>query len=270
MEIALITNQPDWLSTRLTPNRHYPSQQKEITLDRPLTAADLNPKPIKEIVIPGAEGIAVEIGKFGRERALIVRIAIATPFHQSVTGFAKNHLGRWNSVFNTWDIPILSQVKSDALREVWGKIEDAFFELPWHLVELHWHYSISENDLGVLTKRLKHLNNFWNSAVVHYPVSLISLVYPHLSTDEVVAQAIAAYRKLYPRGVWNPDKASSTALDGLCVNYLRHECSSYHVLLDSEISPLRAFRDINTAVGVAYPWLKDTADKQIKAKSLKS
>lgn len=264
----MVRGQSDWLATRLTPNKFYPPQPKEVVISRPLTAADVNPKPIKEIVIPGAEGISVEVGKFGRGKSLLLRIAIATPFHHSVMRFAKNHLGKWNSIFNTWDIPILSQVKSDALREGWGKIEDAFFELPWYLIELHWHYSISENDLSVLEKRLKHLNNFWNNAIVNYPVSSISLVYPHLSKDEVVNQAIAAYRKLYPRGKWNPDKASDTALQGLCVNYLRHECSAYHVLLESEVSYSRAFRDINNAIAIAYPWLKAVAEKQISSRSI--
>lgn len=267
MEVKLINEEYDWLATRLTPRNLYPPKPKVYTENKDLTAADLNPKPIAVTVIPGAQGIGVRNGKYKGERCLLIHLACATPFTDEIRAFAKKNLAAWNNVFNTWDIPILSQNKINALNEVWEKVEEAYFELPWSVLELHWHYAIGQNNLEVLSKKIKQLNKFWETGVIDYIPAQVNIVYQGFTKQELERQAIASFYEHLPQAKWNPKQASKEAIDRLCVNYLRHKCSSYHVLLQSELSYLKVFRDINEAIAKYYPWLFQEAKQQIERKN---
>lgn len=265
--IKLIIGEYDWQSTRLSPRKYYPpSLKKDNILSHPLTNADVNPKPVRTIIIPGVEGIGVSIGKYKGVKSLIVSFAHPTPFIDSIRIFAIKHYATWNDIFNVWDIPVLSQNKSNALGEIWDLIEESYFELPWSNIELHWNYLISEKSLVALSNRIEQLNNFWESGVIDYYPPEVNLVYQGLSKQEVIKNAIAAFYEYLPNAKWKPEEASTEALDKLCVNYLRHKCSSYHLLLKTELSYSKVFHKINEVIALCYPWLENEAKQQILRK----
>lgn len=268
-QIKLITGEYDWMATRLSSRKFRPpSIKKEIMGDKPLTAYDLNPKPYTVTTILGVEGMGVEIGKYRGQRCLLLRLAHATPFVDTLLIYCRQNLAVWNDVFNVWDIPILSQNKSNALREIWGKIEEIYFEIPWTDIELHWRYSISDQNLSALKGRIYQLNNFWASGVIDYAPIEVSLVYQGFTQQQLEKEAIASFHKHLPQAKWSPENAEQEALNRLCVNYLRHKCSAYHVLLKSELSYSRVFRDISLAIASCYPWLKNEAVRQLKSKQV--
>lgn len=269
--IVLKIGEFDWLSTRLTPKKLFPPtlERKEVEKGK-LTAYDVNPKPVKEVFVSGIHGIGVRIGKYGRERCLVLHLAFPAPFNENVLTFAKYSLCKWNHIFNTWDMPILSQIKKDALNEVWAKIEDAFFEVQWYssVIELHWEYAISDHDLAVLRKRIEGLNNLWDKTVpiIQYPLSDVSLVVPGLSDEELLENAINYYHQAYPQSSWKPKTASLSAQQKLCVNWLRHRHSAYHILLESEMPYLEVFTKTNNAIANCYPRFSEEVARQNRQK----
>lgn len=271
--ILLKTGDFDWLATRQTPRKLFPptlKKEEDQAKKGDLTAYDLNPKPIHEIFVPGAQGIGVRIGKYGKERCLMLHLALPSPFNNNVLSFAEHSLCKWNSIFNTWDMPILSQIKKDALNEIWAKVEDAFFEIPWYysVIELHWEYAISERDIAVLKKRIDSLNNLWDKTVpiIQYPLLKKSLVVPGLSEKDLLENAINYYRQAYPQSSWNPELASLPARHKLCVNWLRHRYSAYHILLESNKPYLAVFTEINDAIAEVYPQFKEETNRQNQQK----
>lgn len=249
-KLILKLGEYDWCATRLTPRKYYPPKAQPES-DQPWEPSRFDPGAI---CIPGIEGIGIQF-----ERCLVARLAIATPFSDTVRLFAKHRLCKWNDVFNTWDTPILSQSAKNALEEIWGLIEAAFFDLPWGSgnVEIHWNYAISDKSLNALQKRITALNNFWDFKT---PEIEIDIIYRGLSQAEIEAAAIESLKEL-PFCKWEPH--SKAALNRLCVNYLRHRQSSYHVLLQSQMPHLRAFGQVNRAIAQAYPWLEEEALRQI-------
>lgn len=277
-KLKLIYGESDWVATRLTPRPYYPPSSffdKNNALTTPLTNADVNPKPFKPIYISGVEGIGVQIDtiqinkhkgrkSLSKERCLTVKLALAYPFES--LGFTQRVNAVWNPAFNTWDIPILSQSKGSALSEVWQRIEEAFFEIQWisATLELHWNYSISEKDSSALRNRINRLNNFWESGEINYDTSVPDLVYPHFSQIELEEKAAKHFQRLYPAKNVRPK------LKTLCVNYLRHETSAYHLLLrslpqdkDRQSGYRDAFSKINREIAKYYPYLEEECLRQI-------
>lgn len=267
-QIELKTGEFDWMATRLTSRKYYPPKQgANFNPDRALTVADLNPKPYQPTYIPGTEGMGVQVGKWKQQRALIFALAPTVPFADEVRHFASKR-GSWNNYFNYWEIPILSQHKVDALNEVWLLIVDSYFELQWlnRTIELHWNYQVDERNWAILRHRIKGLNTFWETGEIQEsrPCS-VSHLYEGMSKEEVELAAISSIQELLRNHQWTPKTASS--LQRVCVNYLRHKQSSYHLLLKQGVPYLKAFTQINQTIARAYPWLEDECFFQIKLKS---
>lgn len=255
------------MATRLLPYPIHPPSETQGRSDRPLSAdGGISRFDPAQITVPGIEGFGVEIGKIRQERTLLVRVAAAAPFSGEVRSLAKRSLAQWNPIFNTWDIPILSQTKGNALKETWNWIEEAFFEVPWYseILEVHWRYKISEKSLQGLKARIHNLSHFWTNGVIDYPSFQVDLVYGGLSRQQIEEGAIAAFKELRPLSPWTPSTEGS--INRLCVNYLRHRQSSYHVLLKTSKPYLQIFRDINQSIAAAYPWLSHEATRQIEVK----
>lgn len=250
----------DWMATRLTPRKYYPPKPSS---EGSLYTSRWHPGLIE---IPGVEGFWVSVGKYKSERCLLLQLAARHPFRDEVRKLAQKKLATWNATFNTWDIPILSQVAKDALAEVWDLIEVCFFELPWshEVLELHWQYSTSESNFQVIDRRVDQLNQFWDNGSVDFYDFSTSLVFPGLSLAEIEEKSYKAFQELRPNSVWKPESEGS--MHNLCVNYLRHRESAYHLLLKTEQDYLKTFRQINREIARVYPWLKDAAEKQIRIK----
>lgn len=254
------------MSTRLTPRKYYPPSTVEVVAsNKPLTSYDLNPKPQFNPEMPGIEGIGIQTGRWKQELALLVQLAPRNPFADNVRGFVGKH-GSWNSTFNYWEAPILSQHKGDALNEVWRWVEDAFFEIDWSspTIELHWNYALSEKALRLLKHKVTQLNSFWELGEIDYLETSVSLVYTALRREQIEQDALETQRALLPGSQWVPQ--SKRSKNRLCVNYLRHRQSCYHLLLKQEVPYLKAFRDINQAIAQAYPWLSEECSRQIGSK----
>lgn len=254
----------DWVATRLTSRKQY--VPKPSIGQGSIVPSRWHPGMIQ---IPGVEGFGVKIGKYKGESSLLLQLAIAHPFDDAVRSFCQKRLAAWNDTFNTWDIPVLSQIKRDALIEVWECLEMAFFELPWssEVVELHWEYQVSDRSFAALQRRVECLNRLWDTPSEDID---ISLVYPQISPQELIDKAYQSFKDMYPRSPWMPE--SEWAIKNLCVNHLRHKESPYHVLLksDSKQSSTQIFTAINQAIAIHYPWLKDAAMRQIEIRQRRS
>lgn len=255
----LIAGNFDWMATRLTPRQYFPpaSNPQDPLVSKPYQPSSWHPGMIN---IPGVEGIGIEKGMFGKTNALLVRLAVPHPFRNDVMVFAKRRAARWNSIFNTWDIPVLSQRKN-ILSEIWDRLEECFFEIPWHNnnIEIHWRLSINESNLLRLSGRIEGLNEYWK---LSYPYSKPDLIIEGLSRDSIVDSAIQDLKKRSLN--WVPE--SEYAINRMAVNYIRHSMSAYHVLLEAQKPYLESFKIINTAIAQAYPWAADEAMDQIHRK----
>lgn len=260
MHKLLIREDADWMATRLTSRKHYPP--------KPSVTASYYVLPFHPSIIktPGVEGFGIKIGKYKGEPSLLVSIALQHPFTDVARQFAKRKLAAWNDVVNIWDIPILSQSKKNAIAEVWDVIETAFFELQWshEVLEIHWNYSISTQNFERLQRRIQQLNEFWDTGSIDWREITPDLVYPRIDPEELKYKAFQAFQKLCPHSEWTPQ--SNSAMQTLCVNYLRHRESAYHVLLRSQQDYLKTFCQINQAIAIAYPWLEKEAKRQIEVK----
>lgn len=88
-----------------------------------------------------------------------------------------------------------------------------------------------------------------------------------MSRDEVEKSALECIRGLSCSPQWIPKTESSR--NRICVNYLRHRQSAYHLLLKQDLPYLKAFTLVNQAIASSYPWLIAEATLQIKKKSKK-
>lgn len=252
----------DWLATRLTPRKYYPPETFSTDTKASIYPSKWHPSLIK---IPGVEGFNVVVGNYKSQRCLLVQLAKTFPFADNTRIFAKRRLANWNDVFNTWDIPILSQLKNFALKEVWNIIETAFFELDWDSLELelHWQYAISERSTQVLKSRVEKLNNFWDTGIVEFYDCETNLIITGISKEELEIEVYRVYKSFQ----WDAN-TKDTAMAKLCVDFLRHKKSAYHLLLNTDQAYLQTFKQINQAIASAYPWLKNEAMRQISIKEL--
>lgn len=245
----------DWLATRLHPERRY-LPPKPPDPDRPYNP-DSRWHP-GMILIAGAQGIEVSVGKYKSQSSLLVKLALDRPFTDDARRLAKAKLARWNEVFNVWEFPILSQLKRDALEEVWALIEEIYLTIYIHTrLEFHWHYDDSPQIINALKVRIDRLNRLWTDGFADTWDYQVSLVYPALTKAELEAQAIAY---LSAHGV---TQIKVEDFSNVCVNWLRHTQSAYHILLKTDQDATRSFRQINRAIATAYPWLAETANLQI-------
>lgn len=273
-KLKLVLGEYDWMATRLTPRKYFPPRQSkgkenqaEKPRDSPLPAdGGIRRFSPEDIQIPGAQGFGVKVSKIQGVRCLVLMVATPNPFHCSVRSVAKGGNAAWNQHWNTWDFPILSQTKGNALKEIWYLIEEAFFEVMWTtgVLELHWHYQISDQNLKALEKRISSLNNFWETGSLDHDPPQVDLVYGGLERLEVEVEALKEFQNLQPLSKWVP--TSEESLNRLCVNYLRHRQSSYYLLLKSDRTYLQVFAQINRAIAQAYPWLQNEAERQIALK----
>ncbi len=262
MNELVVRMDSDWLAARLTSRKIYPPK---LATDGEIKLYTGRWHP-GMIDIPGPEGFEVSVSRYKGKRCLLVSIACKNPFVQGVLRFARKQLAEWDDAFNVWKIPVLSQVKTAALAEAWEVVESAFFEIPWQheILEMHWRYALSEQNFEVLQNRIQILNCFWESGEISFDEPEPCLVFPGISRVDLEQKAIDSFHQLYPDAKWEPE--SEQALLSLCVNYLRHKESAYHILLKSEQAYGKTFRQINLAIATAYPWLEAVAKRQISTK----
>ena len=274
-KFRLEANNFDWMARRLTPRRFYPPKRGiyQHIGDRPLTNADVNPKPVKLIEIPDIEAIGVQVGKYKGNLCLLLQLGLSYPFREDRLVLARKSKAQWNDTFNLWEIPIFSQHKKVALQEAWGWLEQIFFELNWNfaVVPIYWNYSVPDSVISGLRKKLDQLNSFWETGEVAYQhFSQPALVYSSYSRAELEDKALDSFYSLYPPGT---QFEKEIILKQTCVNYLRHKESAYHLLLAAKESKrsyseyLAVFRKINKAIALAYPWLSQECERQNSLKT---
>lgn len=275
-EFRLVTGSYDWAARRLTPRKLYPPRFSAEMGNRsqPLTNADVNPKRFSLISVPDTEAIGITTGKYKGDHVPLVQLGLAYPFREDCLSFAQKAKAQWNDTFNLWEIPILSQSKEFAIREIWGRITDLFVEFKWsdRVIFIHWSYPVPEYVIDKLKIRIKKLNCFWEGPPKLLQEDLFSpvspeLVYRELSFEEIKRRAIA-YCKTQK---FATDTDNVSNWETLSVNYLRHQESAYHVLLNmasnNEQSYLQVFKKINEQIGKDYPFLAEECQRQIAVRS---
>lgn len=279
-QIKLCIGEYDWMATRLTPRKYYPPKPK---IEDPRTADEIiNSRPSNPIFIPGVEGMGVAATRWKGwgEWVLTLQLACTLPFNSEVMKLVKKK-GRWNDVFNYWEIPMLSRHEKEAMPEIWQWIVDAFLEIPWshHTIELHWNYNVGDRNYRILKRKIEYINNFWETGEIDYPDIHLSLVCRSISKEALEKVAISHMRYLVNTlggriTSWVPH--SQSTLNRAAINYLRHRKSSYHLLLErlpqedekaKETAYLKVFLQINSAIAFEYPWLKQECDRQIQIKT---
>lgn len=278
MPKLILRHDPAWRVTRATPRQFLPPRQwKELQIvsaKQRLSNDDVIPKPPRIIQIPGVEGIGVALTplhdnhNYTTYQNLAVIIAPPAPFVPEVLAIAQRGNAIWNPRFNTWDIPIQAQNLRDQMREIWGWIDELYFEVPWtaSALELNW-LQPANIKIQYLEKQVAMLNQEleWVPTALPAPTGLVQ---EGMDRETIIDQAIAAYRREFPQSQWQPGRScNEQILKRLCVNFLRHQCSAYHVLLAAnQANYLSIFQRINQAIGLAYPWLREECDRQIQIK----
>lgn len=260
------------LQSRMTSRRLFPPRQKKepVQESKPLLVSDLNPKPPpKPIVVPGVQGIIVHRAVLHNNQTYTseynvpaVAIAPDIPFSDNCRRFARYCKAHWNQVFNVWEIPIRADSQYSLLVQIWGWVEEAYYEVDWcdYQINLIWNLGLNEKNRKILANKVVKLNHQGQPDLVKvHPVGVI----PHIPEAELMRVACQSFKDINRWSIWQPKPDSNLeSIKYLCVNYLRHLVTTgYDRELQSignkQASYLDLFEQVNRAIAQAYPWLAD-------------
>jgi hypothetical protein len=243
--IELIKIASDWLATRLSDRKFYPPKKNYVS-------QKAVPGRPQLITIEGIEGVEVCFGQIKGVRCLMLRLALYTPFIEDVLDWVFPRKAVWNSIFNVWELPIISKTETDALKEIWNYLEEILFADIFYdfRLKIYWRWRVSDSNFKILQHRINRLKSKIFPDVAGMPHKH-SCVVPGLDLESLLLKK--------PKS-WNSEQWQ--------VNDIRHNYSSYLALL-TQIERYNLFEykqvfvKVNNAIAYHYPELAVECDRQI-------
>ncbi|HEY9764566.1 MAG TPA: DUF2293 domain-containing protein [Trichocoleus sp.] len=223
-----LVDAPEWFYDRRLPSPvNPPTYLREMVQLGKLTNDDVTPKPPpKPFWILGSQGLLVINSIINHpatptsERMMSVIIAPPKPFSEPVMKLAKRAIAYWDSIFNTWRIPIRNHNRATAI--AWA--QEAFYEVDWE-------------DAPILLSWAARGETVANNLLARWSVGksvdapcLRPLVRLGLSRSALIEEALTAYNQRAAKPL-NCDRMSRKEVERVLLAHVRHNHTDYHNML---------------------------------------